>query len=197
MPRRAELGRLLMYWKHFLALERDLELISHYIEFDQRNFSVFSVELVKLLLALGSEIDVVLKTMCLDIDSTKKPDNINTCREIVLNKYPRLPQLRVQLIESSIILTPWVDWASSNNPKWWKAYNDVKHDRTHKYHLGNLFEVLNASAGLLVVVLYQLHFSERGTYNDRALVGSESKLFDTEENGEFQRSSTFSYILLV
>lgn len=186
-----------MYWKHFLALERDLELISHYVEFDQRNFSVFSVELIKLLLALGSEIDVVMKAMCLDIDPSNKPDNINAYREIVLNQYPRLPQLRVKHIESAIILKPWAEWANGKNPQWWKAYNEVKHDRTHKYSSGNLQEVLNASAGLLVAVLYQVHFSEGSTYNDRAVVGSESKLFDTEENGKFHPMSTFSYALLV
>jgi hypothetical protein len=187
-----------MYWKHFMALERDLEIISHYIEIDKSNFTVFSVELLKLLLALGSEIDVVLKVMCLTIDSSKKSDNINEYREIVLRQYPLLPQLRVKHIESSILLEPWAEWASGTNPQWWKAYNEIKHDRTSKYSAANLQVVLNASAGLFISVLYQKYLSEGGNYDRRAIVRTESKLFDTvEEGGLFSPATTYSYTILV
>ena len=106
-----------MYWKHFLALEYDLEQVSRYIEFDQRNFAVFSVELIKLILAFGSETDVILKALCLNIDPNKKAENINDYRNIILKQYPKLPQLRVKLIEYPIIIEPWVEWASGRNPQ--------------------------------------------------------------------------------
>lgn len=186
-----------MYWKHFLALERDLEIVSRYIELDSRNYPVFSVELVKLLLAVGSETDVVLKALCRILDPNKNPENINEYREIVLQKYPQLPNLRVKLLETSIVLEPWLNWASGTNPDWWRTYNEVKHDRTNKYSSGNLGQVLNASAGLMVAILYQMHAAE-GSNQDHATVINEARLFDTENKGAWDPAMiTTSYALLV
>lgn len=186
-----------MYWKHFLALERDLESISRYVEFDSRNYSVFSVELVKLLLAVGSETDVVLRALCHELVPSRNPKNINEYRGIVLQKYPKLPKLRVKLLESSIILQPWMNWAAGENPDWWKTYNDVKHDRTNNYSRGNLQQVLNASAGLMVVILYLMHAAEASN-QDHATVTTESHFFDTENKGEWDPAMmTTSYALLI
>ena len=65
------------YWQHFLALEADFAATSRYVELSQKNFATFSIEYAKLLLAIGSEVDVLCKIMCEKIDSTVKPDNIN------------------------------------------------------------------------------------------------------------------------
>ena len=40
------------YWQHFLALESDFGATSRYVEFSKQNFAAFSIEYVKLLLAI-------------------------------------------------------------------------------------------------------------------------------------------------
>ena len=186
-----------MYWKHFLSLERDLEQVSRYIEFNENNFNVFSVELIKLLLAFGSETDVILKALCHNIDPTRNAENINDYRDIILSQYPKFPQLRVKLIEYPIILEPWQKWTNGINPQWWKKYNAVKHDRSNNYSSGNLQEVLNASAGLFVANLYFIHSSGNKSI-DRAPVHILTKLFDTENHGTWDPPmATFSYALLM
>jgi hypothetical protein len=53
-----------IYWNYFLALERDLEIVSRYVEFTEDNYPVYSIELAHLLLAAASEIDTVAKLTC-------------------------------------------------------------------------------------------------------------------------------------
>ena len=71
------------YWQHFLALEADFAATSRYVEFSRENFSTFSVEYAKLLLAVGSEIDVLCKIACEKIDSTARRENINDFRACI------------------------------------------------------------------------------------------------------------------
>jgi hypothetical protein len=65
------------HWNYFLAIERDVEVLSRYIEFDKRNFDCFSIEIVRILLAVGSEIDVICKQICRTINPSSKADDIN------------------------------------------------------------------------------------------------------------------------
>ena len=72
-----------LHWNYFLALERDLEKVARFIEFSEKNFSVYSIELAHLLFAAASEVDVVAKQLCEHINSTAPRENIvdyrNTC----------------------------------------------------------------------------------------------------------------------
>jgi hypothetical protein len=56
-----------LHWNSFLALERDMEVVSRYIEFANANLGVFSIELAHLLFAAASEVDVVAKLLCAEI----------------------------------------------------------------------------------------------------------------------------------
>lgn len=38
-----------LHWNYFLALERDLEVLSRYVEFANRNYKTYSIELAHLL----------------------------------------------------------------------------------------------------------------------------------------------------
>lgn len=62
------------YWQHFLALEADFAVTSRYVEFSQQNFATFSIEYAKLLLAIGSEVDVLCKIICEKLDNAAKWD---------------------------------------------------------------------------------------------------------------------------
>jgi hypothetical protein len=47
------------HWNYFLAIERDLETLARYVEFDPKNFTSFSIEIARLLLAAAAEVDIV------------------------------------------------------------------------------------------------------------------------------------------
>lgn len=141
---------------YFLALEEDLERYSRYIEFHEDNFKTYSLELVRLLLAAGSEVDVALKELCHRIDPTKHPRKIPEYRTIVSSKFPSIERESVLINRYHIKLEPWLGWSKSI-PTWWDSYNKVKHNRLKNYREGNLGNVLNAVSGLGVIMQ---HLSE-------------------------------------
>ena len=62
--------RIEPHWNYLLAIERDVERLSRYIEFDKRNFDCFSLEIARVLLASGAEVDVVCKQLCRVLNPT-------------------------------------------------------------------------------------------------------------------------------
>ena len=57
------------YWNYYLELEQQLYDIRKYVDFDRKNNNTFSIEFLKLLQAVCSEIDVVAKVIANYIDN--------------------------------------------------------------------------------------------------------------------------------
>jgi len=143
------------HWNYLLAIEGDLERLSRFIEFDRQNFKCFSVEISRILLASGAEIDVVCKQICKKLNPNSSADKIHTYRDEIWAAYPHIPDFEVLLPRYGLTLTPWSSWNVPNNPpKWWTAYNKIKHHRDAEYDQANLKNALNAVGGLFVMVLY-------------------------------------------
>jgi len=143
------------HWNYLLAIEGDLERLSRFIEFDRQNFECFSVEISRILLASGAEVDVVCKQICKKLNPRSSADRIHPYQNEILASYPTIPDFKVLLPRYGLTLTPWSNWSVSNNPPdWWAAYNKIKHHRDAEYHQANLQNALNAVGGLFVMVLY-------------------------------------------
>lgn len=63
------------YWDYFLELEKEFIETRKYVEFSKENFKTYSIEYLKLIQAICSEIDVVGKMMALEINSNFKENN--------------------------------------------------------------------------------------------------------------------------
>jgi len=143
------------HWNFLLALDADLSQLSRYVEFDSRNFDSFSLELARLLLSAGSEVDVVAKQLCRALAANSKAESINSYRDEICKTYPQIPNFQVISPRFSLTLQPWDEWRKKSGvPFWWTAYNKVKHERHAHYDRANLKNALNAVAGLLVLVLF-------------------------------------------
>lgn len=142
--------------EYYLALAKDVETISRYVELCKDNYSVFSIELTRLLLAIGSEIDVVAKKLCQQYEPENKKKCWNICdyKRILLKHIHNITEIEIDITRYSLSFKPWKSWSSDANPEWWTAYNDVKHHRHDRYMQANLGNVLNALAGLCVLVCY-------------------------------------------
>lgn len=141
------------YWHHFLALESDFAATSRFVEFSTQNFTTFSIEYAKLLLAIGSEVDVLCKIICEKIDSTAKPKNIDHYRAC-MTAHTQITSEEVLIRRYNLAFKPWSDWASEKNPGWWRSYNNVKHQRDSHFSEANLENCANAISGLFAVVIY-------------------------------------------
>jgi hypothetical protein len=65
--------------------------MSRYVEFCDDNFKVFSIELAHLLFAAASEVDVIAKLLCEQLDRAAPRSNINEYKAVLL---PALPDLK-------------------------------------------------------------------------------------------------------
>ncbi len=145
--------KTLSHWNYFLSLEEDLIRIGRFIEFSKSNFSCFSTELARLLLAASSEVDVVAKLLCKKLDASVVTTNIDDYRNVVLSRISRFPAYTVSLPRFGLTLTPWSKWATNTNPDWWREHNQVKHQRDEYFTKAHLKNTLNAIGGLFLLLM--------------------------------------------
>ena len=144
-----------LHWNYFLALESDMERVSRYVEFCDANFDVFSIELARLLFAAASEVDVVAKLLCELLDPPAPRGNINEYRMVLTRALPELSSTKVFVPRYGLWFEPWSSWAiGTDNPPWWRSYNQVKHARDAHFHEATLTNALQALGGLMILTFY-------------------------------------------
>ena len=152
------------YWQFFVALESDLEATTRYVECCEENYNTYSVAYAQIILSAGSEVDVVSKLLCKEVQPTSNAENINDYRNILHSKYNGLHKLKILIPRYDLPLTPWASWVSDKNPDWWKLYNKIKHQRHDFYKEANLKNALLSVSGLFCLVLY--YYREQLRAND-------------------------------
>jgi hypothetical protein len=140
-----------LHWNYFLAIERDMEVVSRFVEFDEANFSTYSIELAHLLFAAASEVDVIAKLLCELLSPQSPRNNINEYTAILRPALPELPSAEVFVPRYGLSFRPWSTWHGAQNHLWWHAYNKVKHQRDTHFAQATLRNSLNALGGLLVL----------------------------------------------
>lgn len=165
------------YWEYYLELESQLIETKRYVEFGIKNNQTYSVEYLKLYQAVCSEIDVVGKEIAQTVNPNFKVDdhtNILKWGFQVQQQFGFIKDTCV-LFNDEITLQPFENWEyeqytdSSNRTrlrivggiknviKWWKNYNEVKHQRiglvkgTKNYILANQENLVLAFAALFLL----------------------------------------------
>lgn len=142
------------HWNYFLALEDDVVRLSRYLEPTSENFDSYSLELARILFAAASEVDVVAKRLCQELDTKSKANNIIKYKKEILAAHPGMVSAIVEIPRFGLILRPWIQWETDDSPLWWRAYNNVKHHRHTHFAEASLKHTLNAVAGLFVLLLF-------------------------------------------
>jgi hypothetical protein len=146
-----------LHWSFFEMIDEELHSLSRKIEFAEANFSTYSVYLAGLYISICSEIDVVAKLLCKRIKPGAKAEHIRDYCKIISAHYDFLPKLKIHILSIPLELIPWAIWQGidiKKNPDWWESHQKVKHRRDEYFKEGNLGNVLNAAAGLLVLLTY-------------------------------------------
>lgn len=165
------------YWDYYLELEEQFLNTKKYIAFDMFNKNAYSVEFLKLIQAVCSEIDVVAKEIASALEPSFKVDkstNIQKWGYIIQNKLPIILKDEV-IFDHGIRVYPWKNWlyeqfrdgnnalryrlkGKAETPPWWKAYTDIKHQRTRvakngetNFTKANLINTINCFAALYVL----------------------------------------------
>lgn len=136
-------------------MEQDFLTTLNYVEFSQDNFATYSIEYEKQLLSICSEVDVLCKLFCKEVDPAKTPLKINEYADI-LTGVTGFTSSKVVFVRNNQSYRPFDGWTVADSPSWWKAYNKAKHGRTDSdnYKKGNLENVFMALAGLYCLNRY-------------------------------------------
>ena len=143
-------------WYYFLSIERDFIRTIDFVHLDAANSKAFSNEYAKLLLLIGSETDVVAKMLCKKIDATKRAENIDDYRSTITTKFSGMHTIEIEIAGFGPKVQPWSSWHPTigKSPDWWKAYNNVKHERDKNFPDANQVNTLQALCGLFALHLY-------------------------------------------
>lgn len=147
------------HWNYFLAIEKDLENLSRYIEFSDANLGTYSIELTHILLSASSEVDVIMKQLCTLVDSTRQTNNINDYKDIVQRQLATFINEEICIDRFGLSYKPWDNWNGNQNPNWWRSYNNVKHQRNNHFSEANLQNTINAVGALLLTVVYYYKYA--------------------------------------
>lgn len=160
------------YEAAFNLLCDDFKVLLGYVEPTETNLGVFSHRIYELLLRSCTEFESICKDLLLQVHEVK-PDGqsdliqstkvVSRGQNTTLLHYKRLvaaynfEKLKADFVWGSENrqIDPFAGWQSPKSGKsnnWYQAYNDVKHDRVNKFELANLSNLLNAMAGLFLLV---------------------------------------------
>jgi hypothetical protein len=142
------------YWQYFLAIEDDLLKSSRYVEFVPENFHVHSIEFARILISSSSEIDVIAKELCQLLSSKSKCEDMVDYKTIILKHYPLFLTMEMNIPRFSLNSKPWDAWVRGEKLDWWKAYNEVKHERSKHYGKATLGNAMDSVAALFSLLLY-------------------------------------------
>lgn len=194
------------YWNYFLELEEQFLETRKYVAFDTVNYSTYSLEYLKLLEAVCSEIDVVGKEIAHQIDTRFKREDRNGNIQkwwFTIQQWYAENTLDPVKILNELEFDPWKSYeieefkdkqghtrtrlkGKSQTPKWWTAYNKVKHNRTlddpetdgKYFNRANLGNLCNAFSALYLLEKKYMRSVGRDQDYNRA---KKSELFEREK----------------
>lgn len=192
------------YWNYYFLLEQDFLTMDRYLAIDMLNFGAFSNEYIKQYQTICSEIDVIAKSFCHELDRSFKGSSINTYCKCITDNKPDFSCRVIKIVDRDIKLVPWQGWAytakvengkniiEASNPDWWQKYNKTKHSRTTinsetglpYYKLANQKNVMSSLAALFQLEMYYfrlLHGTNFPTEPD--MPSPPSNLFEIENWG--------------
>ncbi len=151
----------LMLCRAYKILENDLKELFNYVEPCCENLNTFSLRLYELLLRACTEFETNCKRILEDngyVFGTNNPDIRDYCK---VNQATRLSEYEVEIDywrPNSKVFKPFADWSNGHSLEWYSAYNHVKHDRQNKFDNACLKNVINAVAGVLIILYSQFDF---------------------------------------
>ncbi|MDD3816232.1 MAG: hypothetical protein PHZ02_16490 [Desulfocapsaceae bacterium] len=140
--------------EYYLAIESDLVTCSRFVDFSTNNFQTHSLEFARIILAASAEIDAVAKEFCKAINAASRADNILKYADEIILVYPNITNIEIAAPRHNIRLKPWDNWTATTSPPWWRAHNNIKHDRANNFGEANLENAIAAASGLLAIILY-------------------------------------------
>jgi hypothetical protein len=99
-------------WYYFLSIEKDFIRTTDYVELHPDNSKSFSNEYAKLLLLIGSEVDVVAKMLCARETPQLNRRNIVEYRIALTGHFKDFHTIEIELARYKRKIQPWLSWGA-------------------------------------------------------------------------------------
>jgi hypothetical protein len=150
------------YWKIYTRLEQEISELTYNIYLCDNHLNVYSIHMAELLLRIGAECENIIKSIAekyqITVKKRKMSDIINElCSNKIEFHTKEISIIWDYCFLSDINLIPFNTWEKENsiNPVWYKAYNDIKHNRNNtNLENANFKNIINGLAGLFILNLY-------------------------------------------
>jgi hypothetical protein len=144
-------------------LKRDLKQLFEYIEPCQSNLFTFSHRTFELLVRACIEVEALCKMVFAKNNVTLNRSNSNIIRYSDLNAAMRLSEY--EILSYGFHHPPFAPFQafanpvkSARSPAWYRAYNNVKHNRTDNFSDASIGNVIQAVGGVYVLLVAQFGF---------------------------------------
>lgn len=155
------------YCRAFFLLQDEIRALFEFIEPADLNCVVYSYKIHQLLIRICIEVENNFKAILQEnnytpMDSKGRPRledkwNINDYK--IINKSHHLSSYSVEfpiwIGDKYRIRKPFEEWKNKGLLTWYNAYNQTKHNRSNNFSLANFNNLLDAYAGLFVVLTSQ------------------------------------------
>lgn len=144
------------HWQYFKMLYADVEKSFEYVHPTDAHLKVYSFRYYEYLLRACTEFESVCKSELFKAGQAKEGDRLNIEIYAKLEKHYRrkLSSYEVGFRFDTIhFVRPLGSWEDGHSLDWYQSYNTVKHHRAGKFNESSLENVLNALAGLFILLL--------------------------------------------
>ncbi len=140
-------------------IQNSLENLSTYIELTKDNFFVYGHKIRELIIISCTEVEYLMKKLLIDNNYPVPAEKLKTkdyfhCRDILrLNEYT----VETRKYTDLKVFSPFANWTNENfrtssSLPWYKAYNNVKHDRGGNFSQANLENLMDAIAAIHILL---------------------------------------------
>jgi hypothetical protein len=169
------------YTRAFLLIQKDMLDLFQYIEQSDSNLKTNSFRIYELLVRICIEIETNFKAILKENifepkykngkknGQLRKEDvwNINDYNKINLTHHLDAYKVKYPIWRGKEeTRVPFANWKDGKSPEWYQAYNKVKHDRNNNFEEASFKNLIDAFAGLFILLSSQFKNEDFTTGTD-------------------------------
>ncbi|OBS34040.1 hypothetical protein [Pseudomonas syringae] len=147
----------------YLLIQKDLSILFEYVEPSDHSATAYSYRIHELLMRTCIEIEANFKAILFEngyVPELNRFDsqvlNMRVYRKVNVSHHLSSYEVSLPIwSDGGKTFTPYKAWATNNRVEWYEAYNLSKHNRHEAFKLANFETLVNAVAGLLVLLTAQ------------------------------------------
>lgn len=162
------------YVRAFLLIQQDLNRLFEFVEPSDLSATTYSFRIHELLMRTCIEVEANFKAILSENKCAGSRWNIKTFEKVNTSHHLASYELLLPVWDGpSQSFRPFGDWSSVGGKlAWYKAYNDSKHDRHKTFREANLWALVRAVGGLLVLLSSQFGSHDFSAGPDSLTLGS-------------------------